>query len=75
MRGLTRAMPFVRRKLGKLRLKRIPELHVRDDRTSQRGTRILNILRDLETGIEPVDPDADETLPTPIDTRGKAVEP
>jgi ribosome-binding factor A len=75
MRGLSRAMPFVRRQLGKLRLKRIPELHVRDDRTSQRGTRILNILRDLETGIEPVDRDADETLPTPIDTRGKAVEP
>ena len=74
MRGLGRAMPFVRRQLGKLRLKRIPELHVRDDRTSQRGTRILNILRDLETGIDPVDPSAGETLPTPIDARGKAAD-
>jgi ribosome-binding factor A len=74
LRGLGRAMPFVRRRLGRLRLKRIPELHVRDDRTSQRGTRILKILHDLESGIEPSGADADETLPTPTDARGRAEE-
>ena len=34
-------MPFVRHRLGALRLKRIPELHVREDDTAERGTRVL----------------------------------
>jgi ribosome-binding factor A len=64
LRALRRAMPFVRGRLGRLRLKRIPALHVKEDHTSERGTRILRILEDLEHGgagdvAEP------ETLPTP----------
>lgn len=66
--ALGRAMPFVRRELGhRLRLKRIPELHVKLDDTAERGTRVLRLLHDLETGV---DPDADvpvaESLPTPV---------
>lgn len=64
LRALSRAMPFVRQRLGKLRLKRIPELHVKLDTTSERGTRVLRILDDLESGREPVDGET-ETLPTP----------
>lgn len=67
MRALQRAMPFVRRELGsRIRLRRIPELHVRTDDTAQRGTRVLQLLAELEAGEtpEPETPVA-ESLPTP----------
>ena len=70
LRALNRAMPFVRQRLGKLRLKRIPELHVKLDTTAERGTRVLRILDDLESGRDPAGEDDVETLPTP----GKAKE-
>ena len=66
--ALGRAMPFVRHTLGvRLRLRRIPELHLRLDDTAERGTRLLRIMSDLEAGLEP-DPGAvvAETLPTPV---------
>jgi ribosome-binding factor A len=61
------AMPFVRHELGKrLRLKRIPELHLELDDSLERGTRILHLLDELEAGHAPDDPAPDaETLPTP----------
>jgi ribosome-binding factor A len=65
--ALGRAMGFVRRELGtRLRLKRIPELHVRLDETAERGTRVLQLLQELEEGHVPeeVAPPG-ETLPTP----------
>jgi ribosome-binding factor A len=65
LRALGRAMPFVRQRLGKLRLKRIPELHVKDDDTARRGTRVLQILDELEHGREGDVPELPETLPTP----------
>jgi ribosome-binding factor A len=65
LRALNRAMPFVRQRLGKLRLKRIPALHVTLDTTAERGTRVLRILDDLESGREPVAEEQLETLPTP----------
>ncbi len=65
LRALAGAMPFVRRRLGRLRLKRIPELHVKEDRTAERGTRVLQILDDLESGRDPHDPPVTETLPLP----------
>jgi ribosome-binding factor A len=65
LRALSRAMPFVRQRLGKLRLKRIPELHVKDDTTSERGTRLLQILDELGQGGEGDVPEAPQTLPTP----------
>lgn len=67
IRALVGAMPFVRRQLGRLRLKRIPALHIKEDQTAERGTRILQILGDLESGAdEVVQPQRmEETLPTP----------
>ena len=65
VRALGRAMPFVRQRLGKLRLKRIPELHLKLDTTAERGTRLLRILDDLESGREPDGDARRETLPTP----------
>jgi ribosome-binding factor A len=66
--ALGRAMPFVRRELGhRLRLKRIPELHVRLDDTAERGTRVLRLLHEIEEGatLEP-DLPSGESLPTPV---------
>jgi ribosome-binding factor A len=65
LRALSRAMPFVRRRLGRLRLRRIPQFHVREDQTAVRGTRVMRILEELEQGgtgelDAPVD-----TLPSP----------
>lgn len=68
MAALGRAMPFVRRQLGgRIKLRRIPELHVRLDESLQRGTRVLHLLSELESGA-PVDPPgpAAESLPTPV---------
>ena len=66
--ALGRAMPFVRRQLGgRIKLRRIPELHVRWDESLQRGTRVLQLLSELESG-DPVDAaaPAGESLPTPV---------
>src|SRR4029079_17620673 len=65
---LRHAMPFIRHELGKrLRIKRIPDLHVHLDDTAERGTRILQLLAEIEAGATP---DADvpvaESLPTPV---------
>ena len=68
MRALANAMPFVRRELRVLRLRRIPELHVKLDDTVERGTRVLEILHELEEGREPPAPETLETLPTPRPT-------
>lgn len=66
--ALDGVMHFVRRELGsRLRLRRIPILHVRLDDTLERGTRLLHLLDELEAGRTPEDvPPDDETLPTPI---------
>lgn len=66
--ALGRAMPFVRRELGKsLRIRRIPDLHVQLDETAERGTRVLHILDELGAGVVPGDDmPLGETLPTPI---------
>lgn len=66
--ALGRAMVFVRRELGtRLRLKRIPDLHVRLDDTAARGTRVLQLLHELEEGHIPDGPaPTDESLPTPV---------
>jgi ribosome-binding factor A len=66
--ALGRAMPFVRRELGRsLRIKRIPDLHIELDETAERGTRILHLLDELEAGSESItEVAAGETLPTPV---------
>jgi ribosome-binding factor A len=62
------AMPFARHELGKrLRLKRIPEFHLELDDTLERGTRVLQLLNELEEGRVPDDvAPAGESLPTPV---------
>src|SRR5918997_3198559 len=66
--ALQRAMSFVRRELGtRLRLKRIPELHVRLDDSAERGTRVLQLITELEAGATPeAEAPPDESLPTPV---------
>ena len=66
--ALRRAMPFVRHELGtRLRIKRIPDLHVHADDTAERGTRVLQLLRELEAGEMPAaDVPRGESLPTPV---------
>lgn len=66
--ALRRAMPFVRHLLGRrIRLRRIPELHVRVDDTAERGTRVLQLLSELEAGQLPEDlPPSADPLPTPV---------
>ncbi|MBA2756101.1 MAG: 30S ribosome-binding factor RbfA [Chloroflexi bacterium] len=66
--ALSRAMPFVRHELGKtLRIRRIPDLHVELDDTAERGTRVLRLLDELETGVpRGEDLALGETLPTPV---------
>ena len=66
--ALSHAMPFIRHELGeRLRIKRIPILHVHLDETSERGTRILQLLGDLEAGrIPDAGPVKGESLPTPV---------
>jgi ribosome-binding factor A len=68
LKALRRAMPFVRHELGsRVRLRRIPELHLREDDTAQRGTRVLRLLAELEAGAAPDEPGAAaESLPTPV---------
>ena len=64
--ALEHAMVFVRRELGtRLRLRRIPELHVRLDDSIERGTRVLRLLDSLEAGVEPDDSAPGESLPSP----------
>jgi len=66
--ALRHAMPFVRHELGtRLRIKRIPDLHVHLDDTAERGTRILRLLADIETGaVSESDVPVAESLPTPV---------
>jgi ribosome-binding factor A len=68
VRALQQAMGYIRHELGRrLRIKRIPDLHVRLDDSAERGTRVLHLLNELEAGA---DPDAitpfEESLPTPV---------
>lgn len=65
--ALQHAMHFVRRELGtRLRLRRIPELHVRLDDSIERGTRVLHLIQELEAGREPDASEPEPTLPTPV---------
>lgn len=61
-------MGFVRHELGKrLRIKRIPALHVHLDDSAERGTRVLHLLAELESGVDPQEVTPfNESLPTPV---------
>ena len=66
--ALRRAMPFIRHGLGsKIQMRRIPQLDVRLDESIQRGSRVLQILSELEEGRTPDESKpVSETLPTPV---------
>ena len=68
VKALQHALPYVRHELGsRIRIRRIPELQLRLDDTVQRGTRVLQLLAELEAGgvvAEP--PPIEESLPTPM---------
>jgi ribosome-binding factor A len=68
IRALQRAMPFVRHELGsRIRLRRVPELQLRTDDTAQRGTRVMQLLAELEAGQVPeAEGPIAESLPTPV---------
>jgi len=64
--ALQRAMPFIRHELGKrLRIRRIPQFSVRLDESIERGSRVIQILNELEAGLDPAAAAAGESLPTP----------
>ena len=65
LHALESAMPFVRRELRVLRLKRIPELHVKVDGSVERGSRVLQLLQELEEGKDPAETSPEEALPSP----------
>jgi ribosome-binding factor A len=75
--ALERAMGYVRHELGtRLRLKRIPALHVALDDSAERGTRVLQILDELEHGHDAAgaalaDAPREESLPTPVPRLGR----
>lgn len=62
MEALGRAMPFVRHHLGKLHLKRIPQLHLREDDSAQRGTRVMRLLDQVEAELEGTGERVDEPM-------------
>ena len=67
VRALERAMPFIRHELGKrLRLRRIPEFSVRLDESIERGSRVMQLINELEAGNLPSELPDGETLPTPV---------
>lgn len=68
LEGLAAAAPYVRRQLGgELRLRRVPELDFRQDRTLEQATRIERILEEVrppeESGAEGEE-DGDSPDPT-----------
>ena len=68
LEAMGHAMPFVRHELGKrLRLKRIPAFHLELDDSVERGTRVLQLLNELDEGRVPEDvAPPGESLPTPV---------
>jgi ribosome-binding factor A len=60
-KALDRAAPFMRRQIGsRLRLRRVPELEFRFDRSIEHQDRVEQIIRDLhEHPPEPLTPDDD----------------
>jgi ribosome-binding factor A len=77
MQVLGRAMPYVRHHLGALRLKRIPELHLREDDSAERGTRVMQLIEQVgaaEEGAVEAEPSVElPALPRPHTLNERAV--
>ncbi len=68
IRALIHTMPFIRHELGKrLRIRRIPDMHVMLDDSAERGTRLMHLLDELAAGVDPatIVPYV-ASLPTPV---------
>jgi ribosome-binding factor A len=66
LKALRGAMRFVRHELGRrLALRRIPVLHVRLDDAAERGTRMMRLIDELETGADAPGEGVLDPLPTP----------
>jgi ribosome-binding factor A len=79
VRALEHAMPYVRRELGgRIRIRRIPALHVHHDESIARGARVLRLIDEIGAGTvgDPLAVDAPaaaaESLPTPTRRRPRA---
>lgn len=74
--ALARAMPFVRGRLGRLRIQRIPELHVRQDDSAERATHLLELIDHLEPTTAGDAGSVASILPSPsLRGQGEAVLP
>lgn len=63
MAGLQAVTGYVRRELGKrLQLRRTPEVIFKEDRSFERGTRVLSLLNDLNT-----DKQAEDDVPAAVE--------
>jgi hypothetical protein len=51
-------------------LRRIPDLHLREDDSAERGTRVLRLLDELEQGADAIPAEVAEPLPMPVPVRG-----
>lgn len=60
LEGLTAAAPFVRRKLGVLRLRRVPEVRFLEDETLASARRIEDLLRDVDFPEETEETEGEE---------------
>ena len=66
LKALERAMPFVRHELGRrLHIRRIPEFTVRMDESIERGSRVMQLINEIEAGQLPEALPQGESLPTP----------
>ncbi|MFN8518456.1 MAG: hypothetical protein U0667_03485 [Chloroflexota bacterium] len=72
VRTLGRAMPFVRHQLGCSGSSELRAARPREDDSAERGTRLLQILDELDQGetVDEVAADAPLALPAPAPIRG-----
>ncbi len=73
LEGLEAAAPYVRKQLGDLRIRRVPELRFVEDRTLDHARRIERILEEVAPGPEEGEEEGGEGEPddTPPPTGGK----
>ena len=65
-KALTRALPFLRRQLaGRLRLRRVPELDFRFDRSIEHQDRVERLIHEIQTerAARAEDPNPDDPKP------------
>jgi ribosome-binding factor A len=62
MEGLKSSTPFVRKELGhRIRLRRTPEVTFLEDRSLERGDRILHLINEISTNRQKESPEIDNS--------------